>query len=792
MKKTILTSVLLGIIFICNAQKVIENPKFHGTTSPYVQITKVVLTDTATILDFNVYFNPGSGIRVPADTWIVDSKGGKKLYVKSAVGIEIDQWRNTPESGLNQYTLFFPPIDKSIKKIDYEEAQWKIFDIELDEEEANFSIFSEALQGNWYKTDGSNKWTLGLYDDCVVYKSNVWKQVLINQNNNTYQVLLQKDGNKEKLILKPKGDNLLVGQNENDLMVYSKNKHFNSDYIIENDNEFSPPVFKSDTAHYLGFIKGYNPKMGTTGMVYVNNLLTQDQESYLIDIKSDGTFSCSFPMIYAQPVYARFLSINDNIYFEPGATTFQVIDISSKSINNPDLLFMGETAKINTDLMGMKNISYFNYQDMMDNILDMSPEEYRDFVTEIEQRELDSLNAFTQKNTVCKKALQIKKMMIQFSAWERILSYSMDRESAYRSKNNVPRDQREIPLDIPELTPEFFNFVDPAIVNNPLSSLAGGDYYYLINRIKFADPIRKSLTATSLDINEIIALLESRKNITVDQKTKDLFIKLTEAKTVEESKEIIQNDSVRYQSFLTENQDVISEISNEYHQKKREEIEKEAFKKYFNLDPGFAIDIMNAQTFGSSMKSSLKPLSEQTKESLKTRINNEFIRNFLIEKSDILELENLAKREALKNQSGGVIINETPKVNNEALFDAIMEKYKGYVVFVDFWATWCGPCRAGMETIKPLKEELKDKKIKFVYLTNPSSPKDTWDLMVPDIHGEHYYLTQDQWNVISSRFKVSGIPHYVLVDKKGNVVNDHVYFASSRDELKNIFSEYLE
>jgi thiol-disulfide isomerase/thioredoxin len=121
-----------------------------------------------------------------------------------------------------------------------------------------------------------------------------------------------------------------------------------------------------------------------------------------------------------------------------------------------------------------------------------------------------------------------------------------------------------------------------------------------------------------------------------------------------------------------------------------------------------------------------------------------------------------------------------------------MKKYKGNVVFVDFWATWCGPCRSGMQTMKPLKEELKNEKIKFVYLTYPSSPKTTWETMIPDIDGEHYYLTQDEWNTIASRFKVSGIPHYVLVDKSGKVVNEKVYLTSSNVELKKLFEPYLE
>ena len=118
--------------------------------------------------------------------------------------------------------------------------------------------------------------------------------------------------------------------------------------------------------------------------------------------------------------------------------------------------------------------------------------------------------------------------------------------------------------------------------------------------------------------------------------------------------------------------------------------------------------------------------------------------------------------------------------------------YKNRYVLIDFWASWCGPCRSGMEKMKPLKEELKDEDIEFVYITNQTSPTDTWNMLVPDIKGEHYRVSDDEWNHFSSRFNISGIPHYVLVNKDGVVVDEKVYFASSNEQLKKLFSEHLE
>ena len=118
----------------------------------------------------------------------------------------------------------------------------------------------------------------------------------------------------------------------------------------------------------------------------------------------------------------------------------------------------------------------------------------------------------------------------------------------------------------------------------------------------------------------------------------------------------------------------------------------------------------------------------------------------------------------------GFRVSETGEISNEDLFASIVSKHRGKVVLIDFWATWCGPCVAGHKAMRPMKAELADKDIAYVYIAGENSPKDRWEEMIPYINGEHYRLTHDQWNYFGKTLNVKGIPDYFILDREGNIV----------------------
>ena len=142
-------------------------------------------------------------------------------------------------------------------------------------------------------------------------------------------------------------------------------------------------------------------------------------------------------------------------------------------------------------------------------------------------------------------------------------------------------------------------------------------------------------------------------------------------------------------------------------------------------------------------------------------------------------------KELVGNES--VFFKKYDGVAPENILQTILDNYKGKAVLIDMWATWCGPCRAGHKAMAPLKEELKGRNIKFIYITPPSSPPTTWLEMIKDIDGDHYYVTEEQNHYILQHFESSGIPTYAIYDTKGHQTYKSIGFPGNdviRKELE--------
>lgn len=190
---------------------------------------------------------------------------------------------------------------------------------------------------------------------------------------------------------------------------------------------------------------------------------------------------------------------------------------------------------------------------------------------------------------------------------------------------------------------------------------------------------------------------------------------------------------------------------------------KKSIKDVVGFDSGLFYDMLVATSYSLQLDEEHSPLSERQVENIKTYFsakNANFVKILMKSNDDLT---------SLIEHNNDLKICEIPLVNKEVLMDSILSRYKGHVVLVDFWATWCGACLEGHKSMKSLKNELKDKGVKFVYITTISSPKPLWDGKIKEIGGEQYYLSNEYWEYLLDAFGFEGIPSYLIIDKEGIV-----------------------
>lgn len=108
------------------------------------------------------------------------------------------------------------------------------------------------------------------------------------------------------------------------------------------------------------------------------------------------------------------------------------------------------------------------------------------------------------------------------------------------------------------------------------------------------------------------------------------------------------------------------------------------------------------------------------------------------------------------------------------------EELKGKVVYVDFWASWCGPCRASFPVLDKLYGQHKDQGFVVVGINQDDQAGDARSFMARLPVG--FPLIADPEHRLAEAFDVKGMPSAVLIDRKGIVRHVHRGFRSGDEK----------
>ena len=103
-----------------------------------------------------------------------------------------------------------------------------------------------------------------------------------------------------------------------------------------------------------------------------------------------------------------------------------------------------------------------------------------------------------------------------------------------------------------------------------------------------------------------------------------------------------------------------------------------------------------------------------------------------------------------------------------------LDDLKGKYVYIDVWATWCGPCKVEIPHLKEIDDEFKGKDIAFVSLSiDKPEHKEKWLKMIEDEKLQGIQIIAE--NAFNSEFvtayNIKAIPRFILLDKEGNIVD---------------------
>lgn len=143
-----------------------------------------------------------------------------------------------------------------------------------------------------------------------------------------------------------------------------------------------------------------------------------------------------------------------------------------------------------------------------------------------------------------------------------------------------------------------------------------------------------------------------------------------------------------------------------------------------------------------------------------------------------------------ENRVGGVAADFTYTDTNGE--EVSLSDFKGKVVLVDVWATWCGPCKYEIPYLKKLEEEMKTSDIVFLGVSlDEEKDKQKWLDFIKKEQLGGVQLHAGGWSKITKDYKIKGVPHFIVVDRKGNIVSADAP-RPSQPELKAILEAELK
>ena len=706
-----------------------------------------------------------SWFQFAGDTYL--KVGEERFTITSADGIELNKHTLTEKGGRRDMAFHFPPLPKGTRSFDFIEGDGK----------GAFQIKGiKPVEERWkqlfpsYWRDDRGDWKIAFFDDCAVYDCRFWAYKQRDVNPKTGEATLtMASGNDELKVTvgkDKKGQRTI--QIGNEKAVYAMiTSRFLPDYPAKDTRtDFVDTGYKTDTVTVVGWLKDMPEhfRQMKTFEFACQNLYTGEQESAYADLDSLGRFCVKIPVVNSTEFFCDWRRCFMRTMLEAGKTYFLLYDFREGR-----RLFMGDDARLQNELfkypLDWQSISLYRGLNGADKA---TPEQFEQYVSSVDsliKAQYASIDVLCQQHPTLSTRFNIYRK--GNTLWQQARDFGQARFEAPNFQ--LPDHARRYAYDT------FWTKMEKPYT---LHRDFGG---FLRDYLDDAERARGGVISFSLrdhykdfaSNDEELALLTRWKKW-IDETTAEIEAEPTVEAKVSKSHEL---DSL--------NADLVKAVDKILQRPESAKIINggmliSALNSHLvtldslGADP-FIKNIRQAQQVLAHIEHERASLLPSVMDTVRTMISDPVCLAMIERQNDhYLAIEN-REFDRLVLKSSGDLANIS---EGEALLKKLVEPYKGKIVLLDIWGTWCGPCKEALSHSTEEYARLKDYDIQYLYLAN-NSPQQSWENVIKEYNVSgpnvaHYNLPEAQQSAIERYLNVHSWPTYKLFDREGRLLDLNV------------------
>ena len=648
-------------------------------------------------------------------------------------------------------------------------------------------VQAQTLTDTYWRNTKTGEWLIGFAENHVIYDCRTWDiltraekkdkyEFTIAQSNDTLAVSVSK--------LKKGVRKVRIGKAKAIACEVITTKTLPDYPTPDARTTFKDNGYRAgDSVTIYGWVKNLTPELlneggGKFADIDIENFITDEEESFNAPLDSLGRYHITVPVLNAAQAYIDWGRSNFETVLEPGETYFFLYDAKTGQ-----QLVMGKDARLQNELLAYPedlrgNDIYAYYYRVRKSKVDLRslPDEemliYLDFVKQ-EKATADSLLDLRLK--------EHPNLSQRYAQYLRNLYKAQVGRNLMQAKFFAKSDT---------LPPEFMDYVTqecwnkmgtPYTLYRNLSTMTQNYLEYMERETSGSDAIEKVL---NLERKGIVKLTDKELNYFKEYKGKLAELqKKTDGRPLEEIEAMVSEFN------NTEMAKTISEVLKRFQSELIVDLvldETQTVIDSIQLEPVLQ-EIYIARKLYGLIEDRVQPLPKSTIQWMNENIKMDFARQAVLalhEKYDALMRKDFSNTTSLLSTD-----NLEGMTEGEQILRELIAPWKGKVILIDVWGTWCGPCKAALKHSQELYERMKPYNMFFLYMANHSD-ETSWKNVINEynVTGEnvgHVNLPQEQQAAVEHFLNVNQYPSYFLIDREGHLlqVNADPRYLDQFEEL---------